>query len=199
MDRLPAAPISASDTDSESPGLPERAQRRAVEFRAHLEISGGVVLDVRVLDLSYDGCQVESPKILFEGDAVQLSVQGRGVIHAAVRWCKGGRAGLKFADEVRPRPRIERKSDRRTAGMEAQLRRIGRLNYSVELRDLSPDGCMIDLVERPAIGEVMHVKLPGLDTLEARVRWIDNYIAGLKFVRPMHPAVFELLLQRMGR
>ena len=66
-------------------------------------------------------------------------------------------------------------------------------------RDLSPDGCMIDLVERPALDEVMQVKLPGLETLLARVRWVDNYIAGLKFEQPIHPAVFELLLQRMGR
>jgi hypothetical protein len=35
--------------------------------------------------------------------------------------------------------------------------------------------------------------------MEARVRWVDNYVAGLKFERPMHPAVFDLLLQRLDR
>ena len=45
----------------------------------------------------------------------------------------------------------------------------------------------------------MQVKLPGLETMEARVCWVDNFVAGLKFARPMHPAVFDLLLQRMGR
>jgi hypothetical protein len=111
-----------------------------------------------------------------------------------------GRAGLKFDDnEPLPKPKVDRKADRRAAGIEAQLRRLGHLNYSVKLRDISPDGCQIDLVERPAIGEVMQVKLPGLGTMEARVRWVDNYVAGLNFERPMHPAVFDLLLQRVGR
>ncbi len=194
MEQLPVVPSPGSDEAE----LPERAERRPVAFAAHLVVGGGLTLDVRVLDLSYDGCQVEVPKGVFEGDAVQLSVEGRGVIHATVRWCKDGRAGLKFDYEPLPREKLDRKADRRTAGMEAQLRRIGHLNYSVTLRDLSPDGCMIDLVERPAIGEVMQVKLPGLGTMEARVRWVDNYIAGLKFDRPMHPAVFDLLLQRVG-
>jgi hypothetical protein len=195
MDQLPSVPPSAS----EPAGLPERARRRPVEFRAHLVLPGGAVLDVLVHDLSYDGCQIEAPAPLFEGDSVQLSVQGRGVIEATVRWFKDGRAGLRFADEEPAKDHVARKGKRRTAGMEAQLRRIGRLSYSVALRDLSPDGCMIDLVERPALDEVMQVKLPGLDTLPARVRWVDDYVAGLKFEHPMHPAVFELLLQRMGR
>ena len=195
MDQVPVVPARASD----EAGLLERAERRPVAYPAHLVIGGGMTLDVRVLDLSYDGCQIEVPKAIFEGDEVQLSVEGRGVIHATVRWCKSGHAGLKFADEAPAKTKVDRNSNRQTAGMEAQLRRIGHLSYSVTLRDISHDGCMIDLVERPAIGEVMQVKLPGLDTLEARVRWVDNYIAGLKFERPMHPAVLDLLLQRLGR
>jgi hypothetical protein len=195
MDQVQSALPAADDIG----GLPERASRRPVEFPAHLVLGDGTVLDVRVLDLSYDGCRIDVSQLVLEGDAVQLSVQGRGVIEATVRWCKDGQAGLKFADVEEAREQVDRKGKRRTAGMEAQLRRIGRLAYWVELRDLSPDGCMIDLVERPAMDEVMQIRLPGLETLQARVRWIDNYVAGLKFVRPIHPAVFELLLQRMGR
>ena len=194
MDQLPVVPPSVSD----DAGLLGRPQRRPVAFPAHLMIGGGKTLDVRVLDLSYDGCQVAVSKAIFAGEAVQLSVQGRGAIYATVRWFRDGRAGLKFDDEPPPKEKIERKADRRTAGMEAQLRRIGHISYSVTLRDISHDGCQVDLVERPAIGEVMKVKLPGLGTMEARVRWVDNYIAGLKFERPMHLAVFDLLLQRMG-
>lgn len=195
MDQMPIAPPTVSD----DAGLPERPQRRPVAFAAHLVINSGVVLDVRVLDLSYDGCQVEVPKPLFEGDAVQLSVQSRGAIHATVRWCKDGKAGLRFDDEPAAKPKVDRKAARQTTGIEAQLRRLGHINYSIKLRDISPDGCQVDLVERPAVGEVMHVKLPGLGTMEARVRWVDNYVAGLKFERPMHPAVFDLLLRRIGR
>ena len=195
MDQVPSAPPSAGATI----GLAERANRRPVEFPAHLVLGGGSVLDVRVLDLSYDGCRIDIPQLVFEGDAVQLSVEGRGVIEASVRWCKDGRAGLKFADQEQARDQVAREGKRQTTGMQARLRRIGRLSYSVELRDLSPEGCMIDLVERPAMDEVMQVKLRGLETLQARVRWVDNYVAGLRFERPIHPAVFELLLERIGR
>ncbi len=196
MDHVPAVPKAASD---DAPGMPEREPRRAVEFPAHLVVSGGLELDVRVLDLSYDGCQVEVPRVVFENDEVQLSVQGRGVIHATVRWCNSGRAGLKFAAEEAERDPVDRKGNRRNSGIEAQLRRLGNLSYTVAIRDISREGCQVDLVERPAIGEVMQLKLPGLETMAARVRWVDNYVAGLHFDQPMHPAVFDLLMQRMGR
>src|SRR5688500_10465912 len=153
MDQASSVPTAADETG----GLPERAERRAVEFPAHLVVSGGLVLDVRVLDLSYDGCQVEVPKVVFDNDEVQLSVQGRGVIHATVRWCNSGRAGLKFAAEETERDPGNRKGNRRNSGMEAQLRRLGNLSYTVAIRDISPEGCQIDLVERPAIGEVMQL------------------------------------------
>jgi len=195
MDQVPSAPPSADEAGV----LPERAKRRPVEFPARLVLASGMDIFVRVLDLSYDGCRIDVPEVIFEGDEVKLAVEGRGVIEASVRWYKDGRAGLKFADEDASRQKVTRKGKRRTSGMEARLRRIGRLSYWVELRDLSPDGCMVELVERPAMDEVMQVRLPGLETLQARVRWIDNYVAGLKFERPIHPAVFELLLQRMGR
>ena len=192
--------LSAFPAADDSGGLPVRADRRAVEFPAHLMLGDGTMLDVRVLDLSYDGCRIGVPQSVFEGDSVQLTVQGRGVIKATVRWCRDGLAGLKFPDEAdQARKQAAATGKRRTAGMEAQLRRIGRAGYWVELRDLSPDGCLIELVERPAMDEVMQVRLPGLETMQARVRWVDGYLAGLKFERPIHPAVFELLLQRMGR
>ena len=178
--------------------LRDRAARRPVEFPAHLVLGGEFLVDVRVVDLSYDGCQIDVPRVLHAGDPVHLSVGGRGKIQASVRWCKNGRAGLKFADQEQPRELIKRKNKRRGEGMEAQLRRLGRRSYWVELRDLSPDGCMIDLVERPSLGELVQVKLPGLETLAARVRWVDNYVAGLKFERAIHPAVFELLVERPG-
>ena len=133
-------------------------------------------------------------------EVMQVRLPGLETVQARVRWVDNYIAGLKCPDqEGEVRDQAAHQGKRRTAGMEAQLRRIGRLAYWVELRDLSPEGCMIDLVERPAMDEVMQVRLPGLETLQARVRWIDNYVAGLKFERPIHPAVFELLLQRMGR
>jgi hypothetical protein len=39
--------------------------------------------------------------------------------------------------------------------------------------------------------------LDGLEALDAEVCWVDGHVAGLRFERTIHPAVFDLLLQRL--
>jgi hypothetical protein len=194
MDQLPTAPMTASE---EASALPERQERRRVELDGHLVQPDGVVLEVRLLDFSYNGCQLALPRFVIAGVEVRLSVPGRGAVAATVRWCKGGRAGLRFHDEPEDKAEVERNAERVPAAIEAQLRRVGRLAYSVTLRDVSPEGCKVDLVERPAVGEVMHLKLGGLDSLEARARWVEGHVAGLEFEHPLHPAVFAMMLDRL--
>jgi hypothetical protein len=77
------------------------------------------------------------------------------------------------------------------------LRRIGQINYRVRLFDCSPDGCKTELVERPRIGEHVLVKMPHLESLDAEVCWVDGFTAGLRFEKPLHPAVFDLMVQRL--
>ncbi|MEO7365355.1 MAG: hypothetical protein ABIW03_03460 [Sphingomicrobium sp.] len=48
------------------------------------------------------------------------------------------------------------------------------------------------------LDEIVWVKFEGLKSLEAVVSWIDGFAAGLEFQRPVHPAVFEVLLQRLA-
>ena len=191
-------PTDMSAADEERGALPDRRERRAVELRGHLVQPNGTVLEVHVLNFSYNGCQLAVPRFLIAGDQVGLSVPGRGAINATVRWCKGGRAGLRFHDEPVEKAEVERSGERISAPIEAQLRRVGRLAYTVSLRDLSPEGCKVELVERPQVGEVMHLKLPGLEGVEARARWVDGYVAGLKFKHPFHPAVFAMTLERLS-
>ena len=191
-------PTDISAADEERSAHPDRRERRPVELNAHLVQPNGAVLDVHVLNFSYNGCQLAVPRFLIAGDQVGLSVPGRGSVNATVRWCKGGRAGLRFHDEPEEKEEIERSAQRVPAAIEAQLRRVGRLAYEVSLRDVSPEGCKVELVERPAVGEVMHLKLPGLESLEARARWVEGYVAGLKFKHPLHPAVFSMLLDRLA-
>lgn len=181
-------------------GLPKRDPRRPVEMVAHVLRDGGKVVDVAVLDLSYAGCQVKTPEYLWPGEQIQFSIPRRGAIEAVVRWCKDGTAGLAFAaEEVAPEAvQVERAGIRVPANSEVTLRRLGHPNFQVNLRDISPVGCRIDLVERPAVGESLHIKFDGLEVIECTVRWIDGYIAGLAFARPFHPAVFDILLVRLG-
>ena len=194
-------PIKPHAKTAPGTSLPTRTARRGVELGAHVLRGTGQIVDVALLDLSYAGCRIRTADYLWQGEAIKLSVPRRGVINAKVRWCAEGHAGLAFDPEPkRPtRARVERASTRVKIGCEVTLRRIGHVSFRVDVRDMSPDGCRIDLVERPAIGETMHLKFDNLEVLECKVRWIDGYVAGLNFVRPIHPAVFDLLLHRLRR
>ena len=176
----------------------ERRERRPVRLHALVMRADGSTADVSVLDLSYEGCGIETPVEFAAGEAIKLSVLRRGGIDAHVRWCKGGRAGLVFAPEkIGERKHWPRQSERITLGAEVSLRRVGQNSYRVRVSDLSPEGCKVDLVERPRIEERLLIKFEGLEVLEAEVCWVEGYVAGLRFEKTIHPAVFDLLLQRL--
>lgn len=80
---------------------------------------------------------------------------------------------------------------------EVQLRRSGQHNYLVQVFDISREGCKIEFVERPRLDETVWVKFEGLEAVEATVCWIDGFSVGVEFIRPIYPAVFELLVQRV--
>jgi hypothetical protein len=88
-----------------------------------------------------------------------------------------------------PPQRIERAS----LDAEVSIRRSGAHGFRVRAFDLSPSGCKIELIERPAIGERVWVKFDSIEAIEAHVRWIDGPIGGLQFARPLYDAVFRKL------
>lgn len=159
----------------------------------------GPVIDVHLVDLSSRGCKVRSPH-LWAGDHMSLSVPGKGTLGCTVRWSREGFAGLEFDPEpaeTEQNDETPRASERVTVDAEVRLRRVGRPNFNVTLRDLSLDGCKVDMVERPSIGEAVQLVFPGLATIEARVRWVEGFVSGLRFEVPFHPAVFHLLIERL--
>ena len=185
---------------SEENNVPvDRSERRVVAMRGYVILADGTHHEIKLLDLSYEGCGVEVAAHLSVGDHVNLSVLQRGGIDAEVRWVRDGKAGLVFVTRTEPEQRkfAERKSDRITTAAEVTMRRLGSANYKLTVNDLSPHGCKLELVERPAVSERVLIKFEGLETLDAEVCWVDGFTAGLRFDRPMHPAVFELLVERL--
>lgn len=172
--------------------------RRPVRLQAHVLRSDGASVEVDLLDLNYDGCGIATPVELEPGEPLRLSVIGRGLIDAEVRWCKDGKAGLRFgAAEPMAKEATARGANRASLSTEVRARRIGQHNYSVRIFDLSPDGAKIEVIERPRVGEQLMIKFEGIETVQAEVCWIDGFIVGLRFERPFHPAVFDLLLARL--
>lgn len=87
-----------------------------------------------------------------------------------------------------------RRSERVALQGEVRLRRFGSLPYHTQIFDLSPLGCRVEFVERPDVSESVWVRLPGLEPLEAEVRWIEGFAVGVQFMKPLHQAVFERLV-----
>ncbi len=91
-----------------------------------------------------------------------------------------------------------RKSARVGLTAEVTLRRPGKSNYRVRAFDASSEGCKLEFIERPDLGESLWVKFEGIELLQARVSWIDGFTAGVEFHKPLHPAVFDLLISRLA-
>lgn len=91
---------------------------------------------------------------------------------------------------------LPRRSERIPLSAEIELRRSFNGKYQVTVRDCSPQGCCINLVDRVALDETLWIKLPGLESIEAYVCWTQDFIAGVEFIKPLHPAVFDMLMAR---
>jgi hypothetical protein len=192
-----SAPASAALSKLTSAPI-DRRERRPVSMSGYALFDDGTTAEILVVDLSYDGCGIEVPVELTAGQHVKLSVLRRGVIEADVRWYRGGKAGLVFRAEPAPEAHCQPRVDERVSlTAEVRLRRLGKANFRVGLFDVSPHGCKVELVERPALGEHLLVKFAELEPLQAEVCWVEDFCAGLRFVKPMHPAVFELLVERL--
>jgi hypothetical protein len=173
-------------------------RRRHVRMRGYIVTGDGTHHEINLLDLSYEGCGIETKARLKAGDSVKLSVLRRGAIDAVVRWARGGQAGLAFVAETpASKNHSPRRHERISLDADVSLRRIGKAGFRVALTDVSPDGCKVELVERPSLGERVLIKFDGLEPLEADVCWVEGHTAGLVFANAIHPAVFELLVERL--
>src|SRR6476646_2318415 len=173
---VPASITGAANADRRRP-------RRAVSMRGCLIRDGGISHVVNLTDLNYGGCGIQVPVELEVVESVKMSVMGRGSILALVRWCSEGKAGLVFEpipDEVKRQ--IERRATRVEVPGTIGLKALGRNTFRVRIFSLGTDGCKVELVERPSIGDVMLVKFDGLDTVDAEVIWLDGHVAGLNSV-----------------
>lgn len=81
---------------------------------------------------------------------------------------------------------------------QVHARRIPGTNFEVALHNVSAAGCRIEMIEECEEGEDVIARFPHLEPLGARVRWTNGPVAGLQFTRPIHPAVFGSLLERMS-
>ena len=177
----------------------ERETRRDIAFTGFGRLQDGTSFRISLLDLSYDGCKIATDLALFPGLKFELAVTGfRGAVGARVIWHKDGHAGIEFSfSESEQKAKTPRSDERLVLDAKVLLRRTGRQAYWTRLLDLTPNGCKVEFIERPSAGELLWVKFADLDATEATVRWVDGFQGGLQFVRPFHPAIFDVLIAKL--
>lgn len=82
------------------PGQIKRAPRVDTRFDAQLTDSDGRRTSVVVLDLSREGCRLQTDQVLKIGERIELQVPKYGTFPAQVRWALEGEAGAVFLEPV---------------------------------------------------------------------------------------------------
>lgn len=97
-------------------------------------------------------------------------------------------------------PRIERRQvNRKTVSSEVLVRRVGGFSFEVALKDISPNGCRVQMLEPCAAGDSAITRFPQLEPLGCRICWTQGTTTGMEFATTMHPAVFDMVLGRLSR
>ena len=122
-------------------------------------------------------------------------------LRANAQRAEAPKAALPLLVRTRPslnesEPDPQRRSRRVVVGSEIAVRKAGGFSFQLPALDVSTDGCRVELVEMVDVSERVIVRLPGLEPLSAEVIWVGGNKAALQFQRPLHPAVFDQLIDR---
>lgn len=81
----------------------------------------------------------------------------------------------------------------------AALRQRGASGVSVQIEDLSTNGFRVATHLQLEPGGDVWLRLPGLEPCHARVVWNRGHHLGCEFVRPLHPAVLDMIVKSARR
>ena len=169
---------------------------------------------VRVINFSSNGIQIESARPAGIGEVLAVSLGDCEPIGCAVRWIRGHRMGLEFADETQilsdagvvgyvvesiktvltaSGERVDRRVgvERRGRAMRHGMIWFGCLQFDgqtcpVRLRNISRTGALVhmDRMLRVKCGKSLVLDLGSAGSIEAKVSWAAGDELGLKFARP---------------
>lgn len=92
-----------------------------------------------------------------------------------------------------------RRAERVSLRADIDFRRTGERRWRVNILDFSPQGCRVELPVRVTSEDKIWISLPGVEALQGRICWVKDWVAGVEFDRPIHPAVFDMVQERMRK
>ena len=103
--------------------------------------------------------------------------------------------GRAMASEPLFRNTGGRRSERLSYAADVQFR-SGSRRANVRLSDISKFGARVSGVFLVHEDDRFFIKLQGMESIEARVVWVEEFEFGCEFIRPLNEQVLENLLHR---
>lgn len=91
-----------------------------------------------------------------------------------------------------------RTATRKEVILGAGLRQRGAHAITVQVVDLSVTGFRAATHLELEVGSDVWVKIPGIESLHSNVVWVRGHWIGCRFVRPLHPAVLDMIVRSAG-
>ena len=88
-----------------------------------------------------------------------------------------------------------RKAERAHVEMGAGLRQRGAGGVTIQILDLSTHGFRASTHLELQVGTEVWLKLPNLESWHAKVAWMNGHLLGCEFMRPLHPAVLDMIVR----
>jgi hypothetical protein len=123
----------------------------------------------------------------------------------AGHWTPSFGAPMTFSGEISTHvnfgapARKGRRTERVAIALGAGLRQRGAAGVAVQITDLSTDGFRVTTHLELQVGTDVWLRLPGLEASHARVAWAEGQSVGCAFIRPLHPAVLEMIVAKSRR
>ncbi|WP_425505008.1 PilZ domain-containing protein [Sphingomonas ginsengisoli (ex An et al. 2013)] len=145
-----------------------------------------------VLNIGAGGMKVRYFGNAPEGSAVTVSMRGDQKFHGHVSWRTGDLLGIRFNEKLNELVEgcavldsgARKRSPRLPVHFQAQIWCEGALT-SVRVVNLSPSGAAVIISGKPPRLRQVALKVPGLASFPAQVRWSDGDRIGLSFNTPL--------------
>ena len=92
-----------------------------------------------------------------------------------------------------------RRAERVPLRADIEFRRSGEHRWRVNILNFSPEGCRIEAPVRVKVDDTIWISLPGIETIQGTVCWVKEWEAGVEFASALHPAVFDMVRERMSK
>ncbi len=186
-----------SETDIDDDGVESdrrRDNRTTAVYRPVLLETEGFQGFCLLRNLSTSGLMGIAYAQFAEGEAVSVQFMPGHVVSGTIVWSREGRIGVEFDEEI---DLVASLKNMGSTFIENGLNRgprlqidcegeaiLGNARWKIRVQDISQKGIKTVLPSvRP--GDELVIALPGLEPRKAIVRWSQNNIAGLNFVRPI--------------